>query len=97
MRQASKPNAATFIALQQTEWCQLASVVKEHLAYQWHAKAGRWAPRKVRLVISLRLLPTPLATSSKRHLKPLVDWLAAQCAHIEVTASYKPEHRLYLE
>ena len=97
MRQASKQNAVTFIALQQTDLCQLASAVKEHLAFQWHAEAGRWAPRKVRLVISLRLLPAPLAESSTHHLKPLVDWLAAQCARIEVTASYKLEHRLYLE
>lgn len=97
MRQTNKPDATAFIALRQTDCGHLVRAVKEHLAYRWHADAGDWVPRKVRLVISLRLLPTPLATSNKRHLKPLVDWLAAQCARIEVTASYKPEHRLYLE
>lgn len=85
-----------FVAMTQVAWHEFAHAVKEQLAQRWHAEAGRWSPTRVRLVVSLRLLhPTEAATT--RYLAPLVTWLAAQCGEVQVTTSYKPEHRLYLD
>ena len=86
-----------YIAFASPTWKDLAQAVKESFTLQWHCEAGRWAPRRVRLVISLSLIPDADATASSKRPQALLDWLSAQCGRIELTTSHKPEHRLYLE
>lgn len=83
--------------LTQTDWPNLAQSVKEKLVLYMQCRHPPRELEQVRLVVSLRLITCARTKTQVRHLNSLAAWLSLQCRHIEVTASWQPRHKLYID
>lgn len=83
--------------LTQTDWPNLAQSVKEKLVIYMQCCTPPRELEVVRLVVSLRLINYERTKTEVHHLNSLAAWLSLQCRHIEVTASWQPRHKLYID
>lgn len=81
----------------QTDWSALAQSVKEALVLHMQRSTPPRELERVRLVVSLRLIAYERMRTRAHHINSLAAWLSLQCRHVEVTASYQPKHKLYID
>lgn len=85
------------IRLMQTDWPSLAQAAKEQVVLYMQRDALAEPPEKLRLVVSLQLIPAAAGRNGAYDLGMLCEWLSLQCRVVEVTAGRCGEHRIYIE
>lgn len=83
-------STAADYSLAQADWPALAQAVKERWVLHMQTHMEDVPPPRVRLVVSLCLIPD----APRQSLTPLLDWLVLQTPRIEITASRHASHTL---